>query len=77
MPDEATALKIGERALIKTYGKGQMDDERPLTAKLGEGIGTVSGTLWDTRRNENRAHQCFSGTAVVPSSTLVTSDFVS
>jgi hypothetical protein len=39
VPDEATALKIAEPALIKTYGKRQIDNERPLTATLDKGIG--------------------------------------
>ena len=32
--DAATALKIAEPALIKKYGKRQIDYERPLTANL-------------------------------------------
>lgn len=43
--DAATALKIAEPALIKTYGRRQIDDERPLTAKLEDGIWSVYGTL--------------------------------
>lgn len=65
VPDAATALKIAEPALIKRYGKRQMDDERPLTAALDNGIWTVSGTLWCTDRSGNRTHQCVGGTAVL------------
>ena len=65
VPDEATALKIAEPALIQTYGKRQIDDERPLTATLDKGIWTVSGTLWCTDRNGNRTHECLGGTAVL------------
>ena len=45
VPDAATALSIAEPALIKTYGKRQIDYERPLTATLDDGIWRVSGTL--------------------------------
>ena len=65
VPDEATALKIAEPALIKTYGRRQVDDERPLTTTLDKGIWIVSGTLWCTDRNGNRTHQCVGGTAVL------------
>jgi hypothetical protein len=65
VPDEATALQIAEPRLIKTYGKRQIDEERPLTATLDKGIWTVSGTLWCTDRNGNRTHDCLGGTAVL------------
>jgi hypothetical protein len=51
------ALKIAEPALIKTYGKRQIDDEKPLTATLDKGNWTVSGTLWCTDRNGNRTSE--------------------
>src|SRR5579862_5832871 len=54
VPDEATALKIAEPALIKTYGKRQIDYERPLTAKLDGGIWSVYGTLCCPDRNGHR-----------------------
>jgi hypothetical protein len=41
----ALALSIAEPALIKVYGKRQIDYERPLTAKLDDGIWSVYGTL--------------------------------
>ncbi|MBV9180609.1 MAG: hypothetical protein JO356_04800 [Acidobacteria bacterium] len=61
-------MKIAEPALIKTYGKRQIDDERPLTATLDKGIWTVSGTLCCTDRNGNRTCEqgmCVGGTAVL------------
>ena len=66
VPDEETALAIAEPALIKTYGKRQIDDERPLTATLDKGVWTVSGTLWCTDRNGNRSREpgmCLGGSA--------------
>lgn len=68
VPDEATALKIAEPALINMYGKRQIDAERPLTATLDKGIWTVSGTLWCTDRNGNRSREqgmCLGGSAVL------------
>ena len=66
--DAATAISIAEPALIKTYGKRRIDDERPLTARLDNGIWTVAGTLWCTDHNGNRTREegmCFGGTAVL------------
>jgi hypothetical protein len=68
VPDSATALKIAEPALIKTYGKRQIDDERPLTATLDKGIWTVAGTLWCTDRNGKHTSEqgmCLGGSAVL------------
>lgn len=68
VPDEATALKIAEPALIKTYGKRQIDDERPLTATLDKGTWIVSGSLCCTDRYGHRTceqHMCLGGTAVL------------
>lgn len=45
VPDATTALSIAEPALIKAYGKRQIDYERPLTATLEDGIWSVYGTL--------------------------------
>jgi hypothetical protein len=45
VPDAAAALSIAEPALIKVYGKRQINDERPLTATLDEGVWNVYGTL--------------------------------
>lgn len=68
VPDEATALKIAEPALIKTYGKRQIDYERPLGATLDNGIWTVAGTLCCPDRNGIRTceqHMCVGGVAVL------------
>lgn len=42
VPDTAAALEIAEPVLIKTYGKRQIDYERPLMAKL-------EGDVWIVR----------------------------
>jgi hypothetical protein len=50
VPDERTAVAIAEAILIPIYGKEQIDSEKPLTAKLKDGIWTVQGSLpkgWD------------------------------
>ena len=68
VPDAATALRIAEPALIKTYGKRQIDYERPLTAKLEGGIWSVYGTLCCPDRNGHRTCEegkCVGGVAVL------------
>lgn len=45
VPDAATALTIAEPALVKAYGKRQIDYEKPLTAVLDGGVWSVYGTL--------------------------------
>lgn len=68
VPDEATALKIAEPALIKTYGKRQIDYERPLRATLDKGIWTVAGTLCCPDLNGQRncePYMCAGGVAVL------------
>ena len=68
VPDAATALKIAEPLLIKTYGKRQIDYERPLTAKLEGDIWTIYGTLCCPDRNEHRTCEegkCDGGVAVL------------
>ena len=45
VPDEATAVKLAEKALTKIYGKRQIDSEKPFTANLADGIWHVAGTL--------------------------------
>ena len=39
VPDEATAIRVAEAALIPVYGRKQIESERPFTAKL-------TGTTW-------------------------------
>ena len=68
VPDAATAIRIAAPRLIKTYGKRQIDYERPLTAKLDDGIWTVSGTLCCPDRNGQRTcgeGRCLGGVAVL------------
>jgi hypothetical protein len=68
VPDETTALKIAEPALIATYGKRHIEQEKPLTATLDKGIWTVAGTLWCTDRKGNRTSgqgMCVGGSAVL------------
>jgi len=62
VPDAATALRIAEPALIKVYGKNKIDDEKPLTAKLENGVWKVYGTLCCPNRNGGRT--CESGKCV-------------
>ena len=38
VPDAGTAVKIAEPILVRTYGKRQIEYERPLTAKLEDGV---------------------------------------
>jgi len=45
VPDEATAVKLAEKALSKIYGKKHIQSERPFSGKLTEGIWHVAGTL--------------------------------
>lgn len=66
VPDATTALSIAEPALIKVYGKRQIDYERPLTATLEHGIWSVGGTLCcpDSKRHRNcEVGSCVGGVA--------------
>jgi hypothetical protein len=36
--DEATAVKIADKALIKIYGKRQIESEKPFSASLAGGV---------------------------------------
>jgi len=54
VPDAATAVSVAEPALAKVYGKRQIDDEKPLTAKLENGVWKVYGTLCCLDRNGRR-----------------------
>lgn len=46
IPDAETALKVAELRLVNTYGRRQIESEKPLSARLIEGVWVVSGTLW-------------------------------
>jgi hypothetical protein len=68
VPDAATALSIAEPALIKVYGKRQIDYERPLTAILEDGIWSVYGTLCCPDRKGRRTCEvgkCLGGVAAL------------
>jgi NTF2 fold immunity protein len=67
VPDAATALSIAEPALIKVYGKRQIDYERPLTATLDDGIWSVYGTLCcpDPKGQRTCDGRCVGGVAVL------------
>jgi hypothetical protein len=45
VPDEATAVRIGEAVAIAQYGEKQISKERPFEARLRGSIWTVAGTL--------------------------------
>jgi hypothetical protein len=45
VPDSAAAVAIAEAALIRVYGRKQIESERPFTATLNKGVWTVTGAL--------------------------------
>jgi len=45
VPDSQTAVRIAEAVLTPVYGEKQIESERPFTAKLKDGVWTVTGTL--------------------------------
>jgi hypothetical protein len=45
VPDESTAVKIGETAAIVQYGEARIFQERPFRARLRGDVWTVRGTL--------------------------------
>jgi NTF2 fold immunity protein len=68
VPDSATALSIAEPALIKVYGKKQIDYEMPLTATFEDGIWSIYGTLCCPDRNGRRTCEvgkCLGGVAAL------------
>jgi hypothetical protein len=46
VPDEATAVRIAEKALAKIYGKKRIQSEKPFSANLAHGLWHVTGTLY-------------------------------
>ena len=40
VPDEATAIRVAEKALISIYGRKQIESERPF-------IATLTGNVWE------------------------------
>ena len=66
VPDVATALSIAELALIKVYGKRQINSEMPLNAMLNKGVWNVYGTLYCSDGKGNRTSEvgkCAGGVA--------------
>jgi len=45
VPDEKTAIRISEAVLTPIYGEKQIKSEEPFSAKLHNGIWTVTGTI--------------------------------
>jgi hypothetical protein len=62
VPDETTAVKIGEAVAVAQYGEQRMSRERPFRARLRGDVWTVMGTL--------HPQGAFGGTAVVRLSKL-------
>lgn len=57
VPDESTAVRIGEAVAIAQYGEKVVASERPFKARLKDGIWTVKGTL--------HPHGALGGTAAI------------
>jgi hypothetical protein len=45
VPDAATAISVAEAVLTPIYGKQTVDEEKPFSAELKDGVWTVEGTL--------------------------------
>ncbi len=45
IPDEKTASRVAEAVLVPIYGEEKIISERPFTAKLKNGVWTVTGHL--------------------------------
>jgi NTF2 fold immunity protein len=70
VPDSATAVRIAEAVLMPVYGQRQIESERPFTAKLKDGVWTVSGTLHCPDGRGGISTSCNGGVAVVQVSKL-------
>lgn len=70
VPDSATAVRIAEAVLTPVYGQKQIESERPFTAKLKDGVWTVSGTLRCPDGRGGITTSCNGGVAVVQVSKL-------
>lgn len=57
VPDEATAVRIGEAVAIAQYGEKTIATERPFKARLKQDVWTVKGTL--------HPQGAFGGTAII------------
>ena len=65
VPNSATAVKIAEAVLAPVYGKAQIESEEPFTAKLKDGVWTISGTLRCPDGKGGTTTNCNGGVAVV------------
>jgi len=65
VPSSAIAVQIAEAVLIPVYGKAQIESEKPFTAKLKDGVWTVSGTLRCPDGKGGTTANCVGGVAVV------------
>ena len=65
VPNSATAVRIAEAVLSPVYGKAQIESEEPFTAKLKDGVWTVSGTLRCPDGKGGTTTICAGGVAVV------------
>ena len=65
VPSSDTAVQIVEAVLIPIYGKKQIESEKPFSAKLKDGVWTVSGTLRCPDGKGGTATRCVGGVAVV------------
>jgi hypothetical protein len=65
VPSSDTAVQIAEAVLIPVYGKNKIESERPFTAKLKDGVWTVSGTLHCPDGKGGTTTSCVGGVAVV------------
>ncbi len=63
--DSEPALKIGEAALMRVYGKKQIESERPFSAELKDGVWAVAGTLRCPDGKGGTTTRCVGGVAVV------------
>jgi hypothetical protein len=64
VPDDTTAVKIAEKALIPVYGKKKVLSERPFTAQLKDGVWMVRGTLHCPYSQDSKV-TCVGGVAIV------------
>ena len=65
VPDEATAVKIAEKILVKVYGEKHIESERPFKAVLLKGIWRVGRTLYCKDEHGNVVtNACVGGVAM-------------
>jgi len=61
--DADAAIKIGEKALMRVFGKEKIESERPFKATLKNGVWTVAGTLYCKDKNGQLSTMCVGGVA--------------